>query len=100
MYNTSYYIFFQAEDGIRDGHVTGVQTCALPIYLIVMGSNCAPETTKSSGGVAASLTEDSPKTTISWVPRIPSMTFITESGSAGMTLSATMASGSSSSTET
>src|SRR5207253_8102568 len=23
--------FFQAEDGIRDGHVTGVQTCALPI---------------------------------------------------------------------
>src|SRR5207253_7982191 len=23
---------FQAEDGIRDGHVTGVQTCALPIY--------------------------------------------------------------------
>src|SRR5690625_7246987 len=25
-------LFFQAEDGIRDGHVTGVQTCALPIY--------------------------------------------------------------------
>src|SRR6266508_199796 len=25
--------FFQAEDGIRDGHVTGVQTCALPIAL-------------------------------------------------------------------
>src|SRR5207253_6298705 len=24
---------FQAEDGIRDGHVTGVQTCALPICL-------------------------------------------------------------------
>src|SRR5690606_4150891 len=24
--------FFQAEDGIRDFHVTGVQTCALPIY--------------------------------------------------------------------
>src|SRR5437870_9361970 len=23
--------FFPAEDGIRDGHVTGVQTCALPI---------------------------------------------------------------------
>src|SRR5690625_6075984 len=23
--------FFQAEDGIRGGHVTGVQTCALPI---------------------------------------------------------------------
>src|SRR5690348_18449181 len=27
--------FFQAEDGIRDGRVTGVQTCALPIYRIV-----------------------------------------------------------------
>src|SRR5689334_23748078 len=26
--------FFQAEDGIRDGTVTGVQTCALPIYSI------------------------------------------------------------------
>src|SRR5689334_24792234 len=25
--------FFQAEDGIRDGTVTGVQTCALPILL-------------------------------------------------------------------
>src|SRR5690349_24809603 len=24
--------FFQAEDGIRDLYVTGVQTCALPIY--------------------------------------------------------------------
>src|SRR5437870_5854332 len=23
--------FFQAKDGIRDGHLTGVQTCALPI---------------------------------------------------------------------
>src|SRR3712207_5463624 len=26
--------FFQAEDGIRDIGVTGVQTCALPIYAI------------------------------------------------------------------
>src|SRR5439155_4031600 len=26
------FFFFQAEDGIRDGHVTGVQTCALPIW--------------------------------------------------------------------
>src|SRR5690606_40331366 len=29
--------FFQAEDGIRDFHVTGVQTCALPIYRIYQG---------------------------------------------------------------
>src|SRR6266568_2093731 len=26
--------FFQAEDGIRDGTVTGVQTCALPISIL------------------------------------------------------------------
>ena len=26
------FFFFQAEDGIRDYDVTGVQTCALPIY--------------------------------------------------------------------
>ena len=26
--------FFQAEDGIRDYKVTGVQTCALPIWLV------------------------------------------------------------------
>src|SRR3712207_9378344 len=26
------FVFFQAEDGIRDIGVTGVQTCALPIY--------------------------------------------------------------------
>src|SRR5699024_12066856 len=27
-----FFFFFQAEDGIRDRNVTGVQTCALPIY--------------------------------------------------------------------
>src|SRR2546422_11405823 len=30
---TSWFFFFQAEDGIRDVAVTGVQTCALPISL-------------------------------------------------------------------
>src|SRR5260370_32896590 len=29
------FFFFQAEDGIRDSSVTGVQTCALPIFLLV-----------------------------------------------------------------
>src|SRR5207249_8459363 len=29
--------FFQAEDGIRDRNVTGVQTCALPISLLRLG---------------------------------------------------------------
>src|SRR5574338_420120 len=27
-----FFFFFQAEDGIRDAMVTGVQTCALPIW--------------------------------------------------------------------
>src|SRR5690625_6991360 len=31
-----YFFFFQAEDGIRDGHVTGVQTCTLPIRIAVV----------------------------------------------------------------
>src|SRR2546429_6092436 len=38
-----HYFFFQAEDGIRDVAVTGVQTCALPIsvkeYLAVLETN-------------------------------------------------------------
>src|SRR5690606_39582001 len=29
-----FFFFFQAEDGIRDFHVTGVQTCALPILAV------------------------------------------------------------------
>src|SRR2546421_6248902 len=34
-----YIFFFQAEDGIRDLIVTGVQTCALPIYTRGPGSH-------------------------------------------------------------
>src|SRR6266481_3619754 len=38
----SVFFFFQAEDGIRDGTVTGVQTCALPILGAIIGilANC------------------------------------------------------------
>src|SRR5437762_11117791 len=32
-----FFFFFQAEDGIRDTSVTGVQTCALPISLDLAG---------------------------------------------------------------
>src|SRR3989442_6348368 len=31
MATSMFFFFFQAEDGIRDADVTGVQTCALPI---------------------------------------------------------------------
>src|SRR5699024_12083334 len=43
-----FFFFFQAEDGIRDRNVTGVQTCALPIFfdnslpskaLLILGSS-------------------------------------------------------------
>src|SRR6266536_75404 len=34
------FFFFQAEDGIRDPLVTGVQTCALPIS--ICSTNCLP----------------------------------------------------------
>src|SRR5439155_1300288 len=38
--------FFQAEDGIRDGHVTGVQTCALPIsFAVEIAKSFAAEVT-------------------------------------------------------
>src|SRR5439155_11192721 len=33
---------FQAEDGIRDGHVTGVQTCALPIFFCIFALMTVP----------------------------------------------------------
>src|SRR5689334_24169684 len=51
--------FFQAEDGIRDGTVTGVQTCALPISrsLPPRGStwtnwpeNLSPRTSRTTAG--------------------------------------------------
>src|SRR5256885_8402185 len=38
----SMFFFFQAEDGIRDYKVTGVQTCALPISPLVLGLVIAP----------------------------------------------------------
>src|SRR5690606_41007107 len=43
--------FFQAEDGIRDFHVTGVQTCALPILdeTCIRDSGCLPGGGAGSG---------------------------------------------------
>src|SRR5215510_4281755 len=43
-----FFFFFQAEDGIRDGHVTGVQTCALPISKIVARLRAAMGTRRIS----------------------------------------------------
>src|SRR5690606_27581236 len=40
------FFFFQAEDGIRDFHVTGVQTCALPILLSHLPKKLHPSVAK------------------------------------------------------
>src|SRR5690606_40594681 len=50
--------FFQAEDGIRDFHVTGVQTCALPISSVNVASGSS--TDSSSGSHSAQRAEVKP----------------------------------------
>src|SRR5690606_39829849 len=47
--------FFQAEDGIRDFHVTGVQTCALPICPPPLGSQAVAGGSAAAATVASSL---------------------------------------------
>src|SRR5690606_39777570 len=37
------HLFFQAEDGIRDFHVTGVQTCAIPYRGVVVAEPSVDE---------------------------------------------------------
>src|SRR3712207_9172488 len=45
--------FFQAEDGIRDIGVTGVQTCALPILAVSLsGPEVRPHVLWQAGGLA------------------------------------------------
>src|SRR2546426_2875749 len=46
-YEYAFFFFFQAEDGIRDYKVTGVQTCALPI-------SAQPQSATPGGGRAGS----------------------------------------------
>src|SRR5687768_17988333 len=43
------FFFFQAEDGIRDVAVTGVQTCALPIYATASKTANAMKAERMSG---------------------------------------------------
>src|SRR2546427_13141486 len=53
-----FFFFFQAEDGIRDLTVTGVQTCALPIYFP------APEALKDAA--ARAIHDDVNQYAITW----------------------------------
>src|SRR2546430_10178903 len=50
--SSPFFFFFQAEDGIRDLTVTGVQTCALPILLALAGRG----RTRTAGAVLAAAT--------------------------------------------
>src|SRR5699024_11547032 len=43
------FFFFQAEDGIRDRNVTGVQTCALPILSFASSAITSPSPVVTSG---------------------------------------------------
>src|SRR5204862_1077646 len=46
------FFFFQAEDGIRDLYVTGVQTCALPISSRAASRRTAPPRDARAGSAA------------------------------------------------
>src|SRR2546425_3982057 len=48
-----FFFFFQAEDGIRDKLVTGVQTCALPISMSAISFSERPD-----GGAPCALGDD------------------------------------------
>src|SRR5689334_24739314 len=53
-----FFFFFQAEDGIRDGTVTGVQTCALPIS--GDSSEIRPHGRPTSGGATSTYSSLAP----------------------------------------
>src|SRR5207248_4058438 len=59
--------FFQAEDGIRDRTVTGVQTCALPIS---SGKNSAGTTSKKTSNPRRS-PQDTKRTKAATAKRLP-----------------------------
>src|SRR5258708_11710849 len=57
------FFFFQAEDGIRDDLVTGVQTCALPIFhkmkeTVALIRNYAPQSKIVLGGYGTVLKDE------------------------------------------
>src|SRR5256886_8819563 len=59
MYNL-FFFFFQAEDGIRDLTVTGVQTCALPISSLGLLGRVATDSVRARLAVAQVLAEGRP----------------------------------------
>src|SRR5256886_2979665 len=53
--------FFQAEDGIRDLTVTGVQTCALPIIATFYDIHILPPASQGGGSFVTVIATPSPK---------------------------------------
>src|SRR5258708_31200439 len=78
--------FFQAEDGIRDDLVTGVQTCALPISIVKIQVTTHPKVMIIEAG-----TDDALLYVVDWqtafdaivtaVQTVPCVVFVTVSGS-------------------
>src|SRR5438093_6089704 len=63
---TACVFFFQAEDGIRDWSVTGVQTCALPIYLRSAGRAKIKSSERLSNPASRSVRTAAPIRAASW----------------------------------
>src|SRR5699024_12060758 len=64
-----FFFFFQAEDGIRDRNVTGVQTCALPIFAMPASVALLPRPSRFSFSYPSALV--SPLTAL-WRYLVPS----------------------------
>src|SRR2546429_2629271 len=63
-----FFFFFQAEDGIRDVAVTGVQTCALPISFAYLSCLKWPRRCNTAPAISGSATVASSKTSANWPP--------------------------------
>src|SRR2546430_5415288 len=65
-----FFFFFQAEDGIRDLTVTGVQTCALPIFMTVFpcALKCDARTTVPALAASAGVPLSARKSIPLWNP--------------------------------
>src|SRR5207245_5424581 len=58
-----FFFFFQAEDGIRDATVTGVQTCALPISWLAKGKFCEGVQPLAADGCFKAASREGPRRT-------------------------------------
>src|SRR6266540_6132720 len=65
-----FFFFFQAEDGIRDRDVTGVQTCALPISFCSADSAAAGTRAVATHIAGAPSSEPGERTTKKLVVRL------------------------------